>query len=84
MAPRASSDFQELVDSPNETLDVEYKDWLDLADNNEARADLAATLLHLPIMAAASLPSALPMTWHLQAQTPIQRCNTPATLSPVS
>jgi hypothetical protein len=33
--------FQEYVDAPNETLDVEYKSWLDLVDNNEARADLA-------------------------------------------
>ena len=41
MAPRTKSDFQELVDSPNETLNVEYKEWLDLAENIEARADLA-------------------------------------------
>jgi hypothetical protein len=40
-APYTKSDFQELVDTPNETLDVEYKAWLDLAENNEARADLA-------------------------------------------
>lgn len=30
----------ELVDTPNETLEVEYKSWLDLNDNL-ARADLA-------------------------------------------
>ena len=41
MGPQARSEFQELLDSPNETLDVEYKEWLDLVDNNEARADLA-------------------------------------------
>jgi predicted HTH transcriptional regulator len=29
-----------LVDTPNETLEVEYKSWLDL-DDNETRADLA-------------------------------------------
>ena len=35
-----SIDLQELVDSPNETLSVEYKSWLDLTDN-AARAGLA-------------------------------------------
>jgi hypothetical protein len=40
MAPNVRSDFQELIDSPNETLGVEYKEWLDLNDS-EARADLA-------------------------------------------
>jgi Putative DNA-binding domain len=34
------SELQDLVDSPNETLQAEYKEWLDLADN-EVRADLA-------------------------------------------
>jgi predicted HTH transcriptional regulator len=34
-------ELSELVDSPNETLEVEYKSWLNLADDNEARADLA-------------------------------------------
>ena len=39
---RTRSDLQELVDSPNETLDVEYKQWLDISsDNNEIRADIA-------------------------------------------
>ena len=37
----SKSELQELVDSPNETLQVEYKAWLDLAGDNEARADLA-------------------------------------------
>lgn len=41
MALYARSELQELVDSPNETLSVEYKGWLDLADSNEVRADLA-------------------------------------------
>ncbi len=35
-----TDELQELLDNPNETLDVEYKAWLDLADN-ETRADLA-------------------------------------------
>jgi len=33
-------ELQELLESSNETLAVEYKSWLDLT-NNEARADLA-------------------------------------------
>jgi hypothetical protein len=41
------SELQELVDSPNETLEVEYKEWLDLAGSNEARADLARHLAAL-------------------------------------
>jgi hypothetical protein len=36
--------IQELVDEPNETLNVEYKTWLDLIGNLEARADLARHL----------------------------------------
>jgi hypothetical protein len=39
--------IQELVDEPNETLDVEYKTWLDLIGNLEARADLARHLCAL-------------------------------------
>jgi hypothetical protein len=35
------SNLQELIDTPNETVDVEYKNWLDLANNIEARADVA-------------------------------------------
>lgn len=35
------NELQELVENPNETLDVEYKSWLDLQNNTEARADLA-------------------------------------------
>jgi hypothetical protein len=34
-------ELQELVDSPNETLEVEYKAWLDLSGDNSPRADLA-------------------------------------------
>jgi hypothetical protein len=41
------SELQELVDTPNETLDVEYKSWLDL-NANEPRADLAR---HMAAMA---------------------------------
>lgn len=33
-------ELQELVDDPNETLDSEYKSWLDLS-NSASRADLA-------------------------------------------
>src|ERR1700722_2574690 len=40
MPPLFRNDLQELVDSPNETLHVEYKSWLDLSQN-EVRADLA-------------------------------------------
>src|ERR1019366_5965902 len=32
--------YQDLIDSPSETLSVEYKSWLDITDN-EVRADLA-------------------------------------------
>lgn len=39
--------LQELVDAPNETLDVEYKTWLDLARNTEAKADTARHLAAL-------------------------------------
>lgn len=35
------SELQELIDNPNETLNFEYKEWLDLVDSNEARADMA-------------------------------------------
>ena len=35
------TELQELIDSPNETLEAEYKSWLDLANDLEARADLA-------------------------------------------
>jgi hypothetical protein len=34
-------ELQELVDNPNETLDVEYKEWLNLKDDGGARAALA-------------------------------------------
>lgn len=34
-------ELQELVDNPNETLDVEYKEWLNLKDDRAARAALA-------------------------------------------
>ena len=37
----AGNELQELVENPNETLEVEYKSWLDLVDVSEARADLA-------------------------------------------
>jgi Putative DNA-binding domain len=37
---RQSDTYKDLVDSPNETLSVEYKSWLDL-DDPESRADLA-------------------------------------------
>src|SRR6185437_3670659 len=40
-APTGVSELQELVDSPNETLSVEYKGWLDLENSAESRADLA-------------------------------------------
>jgi hypothetical protein len=40
MSTVGKNELQELVDDPNETLDVEYKSWLDLADN-AARAGLA-------------------------------------------
>lgn len=33
--------FQKLLDCPNESLDVEYKEWLDLTEDIEAGADLA-------------------------------------------
>jgi hypothetical protein len=33
--------LSELVDAPNETLSVEYKEWLDLGGNNVARANFA-------------------------------------------
>lgn len=36
-----STEIRELVDAPNERLDVEYKGWLDLLGDQEARADLA-------------------------------------------
>lgn len=36
----SQEDLKELVDNPNEVLAVEYKSWLDLADN-QCRADLA-------------------------------------------
>lgn len=35
------SELQGIVDDPNETLATEYKSWLDLLDNPEARADTA-------------------------------------------
>lgn len=35
------SQLLDYIDRPSETLSVEYKSWLDLADSNEARADLA-------------------------------------------
>jgi hypothetical protein len=38
--PQAQDVLQELIDEPNETLEAEYKTWLDLNDN-EVRADLA-------------------------------------------
>ncbi len=44
MVGSGASELQELVDSPNETLDVEYKSWLDLAGDNETRAELARHL----------------------------------------
>ena len=37
----AQHDLQELVEYPNERLAAEYKDWLDLARDIEARANLA-------------------------------------------
>src|ERR1043166_516500 len=40
MATHTRDELRELLDSPNETLAVEYKSWLDLTDN-ETRADLA-------------------------------------------
>lgn len=40
MASAPRSELQELVDAPNETLEVEYKGWLNLSDN-ASRADLA-------------------------------------------
>ena len=46
--PNLRNELQELVDRPNETLEVEYKEWLDLVDDAEARADLAR---HLAAMA---------------------------------
>ena len=35
------NELQELVDEPNETLETEYKTWLDLKDDTESRADIA-------------------------------------------
>lgn len=40
-------ELQELVDSPNESLEAEYKEWLDLVNSNEARANLARHLAAL-------------------------------------
>lgn len=37
----AHDDLQELIESPTETLQTEYKDWIDLAVDNVARANLA-------------------------------------------
>ena len=39
--PGQRTELQELVESPNETLGVEYKGWLDLANDTPARANLA-------------------------------------------
>lgn len=36
-----ASEFRDLIDDPRETLGVEYKDWLNLKDENAARAKLA-------------------------------------------
>ncbi|MGH7840029.1 MAG: AlbA family DNA-binding domain-containing protein [Candidatus Binataceae bacterium] len=41
MITNSRTELQELVESPNESLAVEYKGWLDLMDGAEARADLA-------------------------------------------
>jgi Putative DNA-binding domain len=46
MAFRENLELKELVDRPNETLSVEYKEWLDLS-NNAARAKLARHLAAL-------------------------------------
>jgi hypothetical protein len=40
MAAFDDAQYKALVDDPNETLEVEYKDWLDLS-NNGVRPDLA-------------------------------------------
>ncbi|HEY1980190.1 MAG TPA: ATP-binding protein [Xanthobacteraceae bacterium] len=40
MPPFNDTQYKSLLDEPNETLDVEYKQWLDLS-SNEVRADLA-------------------------------------------
>jgi len=36
-----TDELQEFVDNPDETLETEYKSWLDLINDTEARADLA-------------------------------------------
>ena len=36
-----TSDLQELVDSPVETLQCEYKEWIDISSDHEARASTA-------------------------------------------
>ncbi len=41
MALNSPDDLRDLVDNPVERLEVEYKDWLDLASGNKPRADLA-------------------------------------------
>jgi hypothetical protein len=40
MAAFDNAQYKALLDDPNETLEVEYKEWLELS-NNEVRADLA-------------------------------------------
>jgi hypothetical protein len=44
MAIYPNTDFQELVDRPRESLDIEIKSWLDLNDANQ-RADLAKAII---------------------------------------
>ena len=40
------SELLDLIENPNETLDFEYKSWLDLSDSS-ARADLARRIAAL-------------------------------------
>ena len=71
MPPTFKSEYQELVDAPNETLEVEYKSWLDLSENG-ARADLARHIAAIAIVAAAISFSALMINYSLQDRTRIR------------
>ena len=45
--PGDRPDLQDLVENPPEVLDVELKDWIDIANDSVAKADIARHLAAL-------------------------------------
>src|SRR3954471_4265193 len=67
------SEIQDLVENPNETLDIEYKSWLDLSSDAVARADLARHIAALSNYGGGTIVFGFSDSMQPQGHNPFQK-----------